>query len=62
LITFIGIALAVQSWAALIVLLGFFTISFGYRIRVEEKGLLSELGDNYANYMKRTKRIIPYLI
>ena len=62
LITFIGIALAVQSWAALIVLLGFFTISFGYRIKVEEKMLLSELGDNYANYMKRTKRIIPYLI
>ena len=62
LITFIGISLAVQSWAALIVLLGFFTISFGYRIKVEERALLSELGDNYANYMKRTKRLIPYLI
>ena len=62
LVTFIGIALAVQSWAALIVLLGFFTVSFGYRIRVEEKTLLSELGDSYASYMKRTKRLIPYLI
>ena len=62
LITFIGLALAVQSWGALMVLLGFFTVSFGYRIRVEEKTLLTELGDNYASYMKRTKRIIPYLI
>jgi protein-S-isoprenylcysteine O-methyltransferase Ste14 len=62
LITFIGIAQAVQSWAALLALLGFFAISFGYRIRVEEKALLSELGDNYANYMKRTKRLIPFLI
>lgn len=62
LITFIGIGLAVQSWEALIVLLGFFTVSFGYRIKVEEKALLSELGEPYASYMKRTKRIIPYLI
>jgi protein-S-isoprenylcysteine O-methyltransferase Ste14 len=62
LITFIGLGLAVQSWGALLVLLGVFSLSFGYRIRVEEKTLLSELGENYANYMKRTKRIIPYLI
>jgi protein-S-isoprenylcysteine O-methyltransferase len=62
LITFIGLALAVQSWGALLVLLGVFSLSFGYRMRVEEKALLSELGEDYANYMKRTKRIIPYLI
>jgi len=62
LITFIGLALAVQSLGALLVLLGVFSISYGYRIGVEEKTLLSELGEDYANYMKRTKRIIPYLI
>ncbi len=62
LITFIGLSLAVQSLGALLVLLAVFTISFGYRMHVEEKTLLTELGDNYANYMKRTKRIIPYLI
>jgi protein-S-isoprenylcysteine O-methyltransferase Ste14 len=62
LITFIGLGLAVQSWGALLVLLGVFSAAFGYRMRVEEKTLLSELGDNYASYMKRTKRIIPYLI
>src|SRR5207249_8826 len=62
LITFIGISLAVQSFGALLVLLAVFTVSFGYRIGVEEKTLLSELGEDYANYMKRTKRIIPYLI
>ena len=62
LITFIGISLAVQSFGALLVLLAVFTVSFGYRIGVEEKTLLSELGEDYANYMKRTKRIVPYLI
>ena len=62
LITFIGISLAVQSLGALLVLLAVFTVAFGYRIRVEEKTLLKELGDNYANYLKRTKRIIPYFL
>jgi len=62
LITFIGLGLAVQSWGALLVLVGVFSLSFGYRMRVEEKALLSELGEPYASYMKRTKRLIPYLI
>jgi len=62
LITFIGLALAVQSLGALFVLLAVFIVSYGYWMGVEEKALLSELGDDYANYMKRTKRLIPYLI
>ncbi len=62
LITFIGLALAVQSWGALLVLLAVFGVSYGYRMRVEERVLQSELGQDYAEYMKRTKRLIPFLI
>ena len=62
LITFIGLALAVQSSGALLVLLSVFGVSYGYRMRVEERVLLSELGQDYAEYMKRTKRLIPCLI
>jgi len=62
LITFIGLALAVQSWGALLVLLTVFGVSYGYRMRVEERVLQSELGRDYAEYMKRTKRLIPFLI
>jgi len=62
LITFIGLCLAVQSLAALLVLLLFFGISFGYRMYVEERTLLSALGQDYASYIKRTKRLIPFLI
>ena len=62
LITFIGLALAVQSWGALLVLLTVFGVSYGYRMRVEERVLQSELGLDYAEYMKRTKRLIPFLI
>ena len=62
LITFTGLGLAVQSLGALLVLLLFFSISFGYRMHVEERTLLSGLGQDYASYMKRTKRLIPFLI
>lgn len=41
-------------------------VSFGllYTLRVknEEKMMLSEFGDEYEQYMKKTKRIIPYII
>ncbi len=62
LITFIGLALAVQSWGALLVLLAVFGVSYGYRMRVEERVLQSELGQDYAEYMKRTKRLVPFLL
>jgi len=62
LITFAGLGLAVQSLGALLVLLLFFGISFGYRMYVEERTLLSGLGQDYASYMKRTKRLIPFVI
>ena len=62
LITFIGLGMAVQSWGGLLVLLAVFGFSYGYRIRVEEKALISELGQDYVSYMKRTKRLIPFLV
>jgi protein-S-isoprenylcysteine O-methyltransferase Ste14 len=62
LLTFLGLGLAVQSWAAILTLLVVFTIAYGYRMQVEEKALVSQLGENYLGYMKRTKRLIPYLI
>lgn len=62
LITFIGLGLAVQSAGALFVLLALYAISFGYRMTVEERTLLAELGEDYGDYMKRTKRVIPFLV
>ncbi len=32
-----------------------------YRIKVEEKALSSHFGQEYAEYKKRTKKIVPYL-
>ena len=61
-IILIGIGLALQSWGAVIILVFLFSLGYGYRIHVEEKVLISKLGDPYIEYKKRTKRLIPYII
>jgi len=61
-VSFIGLGLAMQSWAAILVVLVASGIRYGIRIRVEERLLVSKLGDNYVQYMKRTKRLIPFIL
>ncbi len=62
LLTLIGLGLALQSGAAVIALIFLFALAYGYRIHIEEKVLMSELGEEYIEYQKRTKKIIPYVI
>ena len=60
-LTMLGIGLAIQSLAAVLVLLLLSGIAYWYRISVEEKALLKDLGEPYAAYMGRTKRLIPFV-
>ena len=62
LLILIGIAASMLSIAAVAAAFMLFWLGYGYRMLVEEKVLVSELGDRYVDYMKRTKRIIPFLI
>jgi protein-S-isoprenylcysteine O-methyltransferase Ste14 len=58
---FIGLGLALQSWVSVLVLLLATTTALAYRARIEERFLVTELGDEYVQYMARTKRLIPYV-
>ncbi len=58
----VGMGLAVASWVAVLIALAVFAVAFGYWIYVEEKILVRELGSNYVDYMKRTKRLIPKIV
>jgi len=58
----VGVACALRSLAGIIILIILFTLAFTYRITIEEKLLTQQLGRSYMEYMKRTKRLIPYLI
>jgi len=62
LLTMVGLGFVLQSWGAVLVLIAFFGVAFGYRIHVEEAVLTSELGDEYVEYAKKTKRLIPYVL
>lgn len=58
----VGIGLALQSWGAVLVIALVFAICYGHRMFVEEKVLVANLGDSYSDYMKRTKRLIPFVV
>ncbi len=61
-LSFIGLGLALQSWVALLIILVTTSVYYGNRIRFEERFLASELGDEYVQYMKGVKRIIPHIL
>jgi protein-S-isoprenylcysteine O-methyltransferase Ste14 len=62
LLTLVGLGLALQSWGAVLLLMLIFSLAYGYRIYIEERVLVSELGDEYVKYAKRTKRLVPYIL
>ncbi len=61
LITFLGLAIVLNNWVSLFLLLTPIFLAISYRIRIEEKVLLAEFGKEYLNYIEHTKKLIPYL-
>ena len=58
---FVGLGLALGNWAGLLALLACVGIAYAYRISVEESVLVAALGEPYQQYMRRTRRLIPFL-
>jgi protein-S-isoprenylcysteine O-methyltransferase Ste14 len=58
----VGFILVFASLPALVYFLLVGTGALLYRIKVEEKMLLETFGDEYRNYMKRTRRLIPGVV
>jgi protein-S-isoprenylcysteine O-methyltransferase len=61
LLAFVGFALTLRNWAALLVVLLPIFAAFVRRMNVEEEALSRALGSRYAEYMKRTKRLVPFV-
>ena len=61
LLAFVGLALSLRNWAALLVILLPIGAAFIHRMNVEEEALSRALGRRYADYMKRTKRLVPFV-
>lgn len=61
LVTLVGLGLALGNWAALLVIVGCTGVAYAYRIFVEESALVAVLGEPYKQYMRRTRRLIPFV-
>jgi protein-S-isoprenylcysteine O-methyltransferase Ste14 len=62
LIMLLGVGLVLLNWASIIVLLVTGLLGLGYRVRVEEQALVEALGQPYREYMRHTKRFIPFVV
>jgi protein-S-isoprenylcysteine O-methyltransferase Ste14 len=61
LIIFIGISTSISNWLSILVMLLPVTLGYLHRIKVEERFMLEQLGEEYLNYQDRTKRLIPMI-
>jgi len=61
LLAFVGFALTLRNWGAIAVILVPIFVAFVRRMNVEEEALARALGDRYEQYMKRTRRLVPFI-
>ena len=56
-----GVGLVIGNWWSLISLTVGMAVGLVFRIRVEERALLRDLGDDYRDYAATHKRLIPFV-
>ncbi len=61
LLVWIGAGLAAANWIIFAIITLVMLISYIYRMRTEEAMLLAQFGQAYRDYIRRTRRIIPFL-
>jgi protein-S-isoprenylcysteine O-methyltransferase Ste14 len=58
---YLGTGLALTNWMSAIVITFAGSVAYFYRVRVEERTLQANLGSRYQEYMRRTKRFVPFV-
>lgn len=61
LLMFLGTGLAMTNWASLLAIVLAAAIGYGWRVHVEEQALCADLGQPYRDYMRRTRRFVPFV-
>jgi protein-S-isoprenylcysteine O-methyltransferase Ste14 len=61
LLTLLGVLVCCCNLVSLLAL-AIALAGYAYRIRIEERALATDLGAPYRDYMRRTKRLIPFLV
>jgi protein-S-isoprenylcysteine O-methyltransferase Ste14 len=58
---YLGTGLALTNWLSVAIIVTAGGAAYLYRVRVEERALQAALGGRYQEYMRRTKRFIPFV-
>ncbi|MGA2355781.1 MAG: isoprenylcysteine carboxylmethyltransferase family protein [Terriglobales bacterium] len=58
---YLGTGLALTNWLSTLIVVGMGIVTYSYRVRVEENALASSIGTPYVEYMRRTKRFVPFV-
>ena len=58
---FAGWGVALTNWVSVALLVVGPALVYARRILVEERALVATIGEPYEHYMRRTKRLIPYV-
>jgi protein-S-isoprenylcysteine O-methyltransferase len=61
LLAFFGLGLCLDNWASLAAMIVPVSVVFFSRMRIEEAALLETFGERYRDYMRRTRRLIPFI-
>ncbi|WP_426476580.1 methyltransferase family protein [Chryseobacterium sp. CBSDS_008] len=61
LLTSLGLGLYLNNWLSLIFAFVPPFLAFAYRIRIEEQALVEQFGEEYIEYRKSTKKLIPFI-
>ena len=56
-----GVGFALGSWASTILIAGVSFAVYSYRIAVEERALLAEIGEPYRQFARTRRRLIPFI-
>lgn len=61
LLTSLGLGLYLNNWLSLILAFVPPFLAFTYRIKIEEQALVEQFGEEYIEYRKTTKKLIPFI-
>ena len=61
LIIFTGISISLSNWLSILAMMMPIIFGYAYRITVEERFMVEQFGNDYLDYQKRTKKIIPFV-
>lgn len=61
LLTSLGLGLFLNNWISLILAFIPPLLAFSYRIKIEEQALIEQFGEEYLEYRKNTKKLIPFI-